>query len=194
MALNEPEKEDIIRLTSDIDVVAPEILPYEIGNALSAMIKRKQTTPEEALSTFKTASMIPVRLVSIDIQQALGLEEVRLVPCNIPPHRPQPVASREQRVAMLKAAASQHPVFRVDTREFDRAGPSYTLDTLKSFRGEMGETGLCLLMGLDAFVSLPAWYHWQELIEFCHMVVMTRPGAVVPGEGELADFTERRWH
>ena len=90
---------------------------------------------------------------ALDIQQALGLEEVRLVPCNIPPHRPQPVASREQRVAMLKAAASQHPVFRVDTREFDREGPSYTLDTLKSFRDEMGETALCLIMGLDAFIS-----------------------------------------
>jgi len=128
---------------------------------------------------------------ALDIQQALGLEEVRLVPCNIPPHRPQPVASRAQRVAMLQAAASQHPVLRVDTREFDREGPSYTLDTLKSFREEMGETGLCLLLGLDAFISLPAWYHWRELIDFCHMVVMTRPGAEVPEEGELADFTSQ---
>jgi len=128
---------------------------------------------------------------ALDIQQALGLEEVRLVPCNNPPHRPQPVASREQRVAMLKAAASQHPVFRVDTREFDREGPSYTLDTLKSFREEMGEVGLCLLMGMDAFINLPSWHRWRELIDFCHMVVMTRPGVVVPGQGELADFTSQ---
>ena len=128
---------------------------------------------------------------ALDIQQALGLEEVRLVPCNNPPHRPQPVASREQRVAMLQTAASQHPVLRVDTREFDREGPSYTLDTLKSFRAEMGETGLCLLLGLDAFISLPSWYHWRELIDFCHLVVMTRPGGVVPEQGELADFTSQ---
>jgi hypothetical protein len=40
VALNQPEKENIILLTSDTDAVAPEILPYEIGNALSAMIKR----------------------------------------------------------------------------------------------------------------------------------------------------------
>ena len=73
MALNEPEKENIVRLTSDTDAVAPEILPYEIGNALSAMIKRKQITPDEALSTYKTTSMIPVRLVSIEIQQALKI-------------------------------------------------------------------------------------------------------------------------
>ena len=41
IALNEPEKEQIIQLTSGVNIIAPEILPYEIGNALSAMIKRK---------------------------------------------------------------------------------------------------------------------------------------------------------
>ena len=125
---------------------------------------------------------------ALDIQQALGLEEVRLVPCNNPPHRSQPLASREQRLAMLKAAVSKHPAFRIDTREYDREGPSYMLDTLKSFRGEMSAAGLCLLLGMDSFASLPAWHRWRELIEYCHIVVMTRPGAALPGEGELADF------
>ena len=125
---------------------------------------------------------------ALDIQQVLGLEEVRLVPCNNPPHRPQPVASREQRLAMLKAAVSKHPAFRIDTREYDREGPSYMLDTLKSFREEMGTAGLCLLLGMDSFISLPAWHRWHELIEYCHIVVMTRPGGTLPEKGELADF------
>ena len=63
----------IIQLTSELDAIAPEILPYEIGNALSAMIKRKQITHDEAISAQKTASLIPVRLISIDIQQALKI-------------------------------------------------------------------------------------------------------------------------
>jgi len=73
VALDEPEKDRIIQLTSELGAIAPEILPYEIGNALSAMIKRKQITHEEALSAQKTTSLIPVRLISIDIQQALKL-------------------------------------------------------------------------------------------------------------------------
>ncbi len=73
VALDEPEKQRIIQLTSKADAIAPEILPYEIGNALSAMIKRKQITHDEALSAQKIASLIPVRLMSIDIQQALKL-------------------------------------------------------------------------------------------------------------------------
>ncbi len=63
VALNEPEKKSIIRLTSNSNVIAPEILPYEIGNALSAMVKRKQITHDEALTTFVISSHIPVRLV-----------------------------------------------------------------------------------------------------------------------------------
>lgn len=73
VALDEPERDHIIQLTSELDAIAPEILPYEIGNALSAMIKRKQITHEEALSAQKTTSLIPVRLISIDIQKALKL-------------------------------------------------------------------------------------------------------------------------
>jgi len=73
VTLDEPEKDRIIQLTSGLDAIAPEILPYEIGNALSAMIKRKQITRDEALSTRIAVSLIPIRLISIDIQQALKL-------------------------------------------------------------------------------------------------------------------------
>jgi predicted nucleic acid-binding protein len=73
VVLNEPEKGRIIRLTSGAEVVAPEILPYEIGNALSAMYKRKQITNKEALSAQRATGNISVRLVAIDIQEALKL-------------------------------------------------------------------------------------------------------------------------
>lgn len=73
VTLDEPEKDRIIQLTSGLDAIAPELLPYEIGNALSAMIKRKQITRDEALSTQIAVSLIPIRLISIDIQQALKL-------------------------------------------------------------------------------------------------------------------------
>lgn len=125
---------------------------------------------------------------ALEIQQFLGLQEVRLVPCRIPPHRPQPQASAAQRVAMLEAAIRQHPVLRIDTRELERDGPSWTLDTLVSLRKELGAQGICLLLGMDAFRGLSTWHRWHELLDYCHMVVMTRPGTVLPEQGELADF------
>ena len=71
IALNEPQKGHIIEVTSDAVLSAPEILPYEIGNALSAMTKRGRISKDEALAAEKAANLIPVRLVSIDIQKAL---------------------------------------------------------------------------------------------------------------------------
>ncbi len=70
---NEPEKDNIIKLTSGNDAIAPEILPYEVGNALAAMIKRKQITNKEALLAQRATNAIPVRLLSVDITKALKL-------------------------------------------------------------------------------------------------------------------------
>ena len=73
VALNEPEKDRIIELTVDAVALAPEILPYEIGNALSAMVKRRRLTEAEALEAEQLAGRIPVRLVGIDVQASLQL-------------------------------------------------------------------------------------------------------------------------
>jgi nicotinate-nucleotide adenylyltransferase len=128
---------------------------------------------------------------ALEVREALALDEIRLIPCHIPPHRPQPHATAGQRVAMLEAAVRAHPAFRIDTRELQRDGPSYTFDTLASLREELGDAGLCLLVGMDAFGGLTTWHRWDELIGLCHLVVMTRPGADVPAGGELAGFIRR---
>jgi len=73
VALDEPEKDNIIQLTSNANAISPEILPYEVGNALSAMVKRNKLTKDESLLAFEKVKSIPVRLVSIDIQQALKI-------------------------------------------------------------------------------------------------------------------------
>ncbi len=73
VALDEPEKEKIIQLTLDINAVSPNILPYEIGNALSAMVKQKRITRNEAFTAFDKTGMIPVRLVQVDVKQALNI-------------------------------------------------------------------------------------------------------------------------
>ena len=73
VALNEPEKDRIIELTVDAAALAPEILPYEIGNALSAMVKRRRLSEVEALEAEQLAGRIPVRLVGVDVQASLQL-------------------------------------------------------------------------------------------------------------------------
>ena len=109
------------------------------------------------------------------MRDALGLAEVRLIPAHVPPHRPQPAASAEHRLALLRLAVRGVPGLRVDDRELGRAGPSYTVDTLAELRAELGRRPLCLLVGEDAFRGLPGWHRWQALFDLAHVVVMQRP-------------------
>ena len=109
--------------------------------------------------------------------------EVRLIPASVPPHRPPPIASAAERVAMLRTALQGQSRLTLDTRELDRGGPSYTVDTLAGLRAEMGRRALVLLVGADMFAQLAGWHRWRELFELAHIGVLSRPGvpAALPG-------------
>ncbi len=103
--------------------------------------------------------------------------DVRLLPARVPPHREQPVASAQQRVALVQAALRGQDRLTLDARELQREGPSYTIDTLIEIRAEIGEVRpLVLLIGADAFAGLPSWHRWSELFAHTHIGVLTRPG------------------
>ena len=73
VALEEKSKSKIVSLTQGCDIYAPEILPYEIGNALSAMVKRKQIDSSDVVSIFSITQKIPVKLIKVDIPNALSI-------------------------------------------------------------------------------------------------------------------------
>lgn len=73
VVLNEPEKSRIIELTAGARLVAPEVMPYEIGNALSAMMKRSRLTQEQVQKSFGIFEVIPLTLEQANIAQALNL-------------------------------------------------------------------------------------------------------------------------
>lgn len=101
---------------------------------------------------------------------------VALLPTGDPPHRGPARASAAQRLAMLRLALAQEPGLQVDTRELERPGPSYSVDTLREWRAEIGpEAALALVVGADAFAGLPGWHCWQRLFELAHIVVASRP-------------------
>jgi nicotinate-nucleotide adenylyltransferase len=119
--------------------------------------------------------------------------EVRLVPARTPPHRPAPVADATGRVALLRAALTGQDRLTIDTRELDRDGPSYSVDTLASLRADVGpERPLVLLVGADAFAGLASWHLWRELFTLAHIGVLNRPGVTHAPPAELADFIAGR--
>lgn len=131
--------------------------------------------------------------VAWEAAEFLGAD-VHLVPANVPPHRPQPVASAEQRVAILRAALQGQDRLILDERELRREGPSYSVDTLIALRKEIGPTrSVVLLVGADAYSGLPSWHRWKELFALAHIGVLTRAGHQIVESPELAQaIGERR--
>jgi nicotinate-nucleotide adenylyltransferase len=130
---------------------------------------------------------------ALELKARVGLAAVHFVPVANPPHRAAPLNDGKLRLRMVEAAIGDEPGFVADDRELKRPGVSYTVDTLGSFRGELGAARpLCLLLGMDAFLGLPQWHRWRELLELAHVVVAHRPGWEAPGTGELGDWLRTR--
>ncbi len=88
---------------------------------------------------------------------------------------------------MVRAAVAEQPAFVVDDREVRRTGVSYSVDTLTELRRENPDRSLCLLLGMDAFLGLPHWHRWRELLDLAHIVVAHRPGWNAPTTGPLGE-------
>jgi nicotinate-nucleotide adenylyltransferase len=122
---------------------------------------------------------------ALEVKTLFNLEQLRLIPCRQPPHRDQPEVSGQMRMEMLKLAIDGVAGFITDGRELDREGPSYMVDTLRSLRQEMPEQSVILFIGADAFFGLEKWHRWQQLFDYAHLVVMTRPNFGLQPESEF---------
>ena len=129
---------------------------------------------------------------AIEVQQAIGIEQVHLLPCGTPPHRGQPHASAEQRLKLLELAIADQAVLTIDERELRRDGPSFMVDTLRSIREDVADQPVCLVLGMDAFSGLESWHQWQAIPELAHLLVMQRPGSDWPESGVLAEWVKKR--
>ncbi len=129
---------------------------------------------------------------ALELHQHLDLAEVRVIPCYQPVHRKTPTATPEQRLAMVKIAVENEPALQVDTREIQRQGPSYTIDTLESLRAEFPQTSFCLIMAIDALLNFPSWNRWQEILDLAHLIVAHRPHYHLPHSGTVADLLKQR--
>jgi nicotinate-nucleotide adenylyltransferase len=125
---------------------------------------------------------------AFEMLQALDFEEVRFIPCGDPPHRGVTYATAEQRLRLVELAIAGQEGFIADDRELQRGGLSYTVDTLESLQKEFPGRALGLIVGMDAFLGLPGWHRWDEILDIAHIVVAHRPGWKAPDIGALGEL------
>ena len=111
------------------------------------------------------------------VLQHFALSQVRLLPLCQPVHRPSfGDVSAEQRLDMLRLAVQGEAGLSVDDREVVRGGVSYSIDTLRSLRQELPQHTLIWILGADAAAVLDTWREWQRLLDYAHILVVTRNG------------------
>ena len=111
-------------------------------------------------------------------REALGLNQILLIPTNHPPHKPNSrLAPAHDRYEMVRLAIASDPSLAISDVEIRRPGKSYSIDTIRLLQQEYGvHTQLFFLIGLDAFLDFPSWRAPLTLLELCSFVVLSRPG------------------
>lgn len=116
-------------------------------------------------------------IVAHVVREALGLDDVVLVPNARHPFKGDSETPARDRLAMVELAVAGDEHLTVDRIEIDRGGASYTVDTLEALRAREPETRWFLIIGWDNLDELGAWHEAARLPEMAHLVVMTRSGS-----------------
>lgn len=103
-------------------------------------------------------------------------DQLRIIPAGNPWQKKAIYTSHEHRLKMLELAFENRAI--IDPQEINRDGPSYTIDTLKALRNELGDkVPLIFILGFDQFINLSTWKDWKALFQLTHFAVAKRQNA-----------------
>jgi nicotinate-nucleotide adenylyltransferase len=109
----------------------------------------------------------------------LGLDRIEFLPANDPPHKPEgSVSPARHRAAMVQTAIDPVDYFELNCIEMERAGPSYTVDSLEQLVRERPQDSFWFIIGGDSLRDLPAWRSPERILELASLAVIDRPGAI----------------
>ncbi len=121
-------------------------------------------------------------IVAEETKVRLNLAEILFMPAGLPWLRMNtPISAVEHRVQMVRLAIGDKPYCKLSTMEVERAGPSYTVDTIAELRGQLGAgSELFFILGWDCLAELSKWREPERLIKMCYLVAVPRVGCSVP--------------
>ncbi|MDC0197440.1 nicotinate (nicotinamide) nucleotide adenylyltransferase [Candidatus Thioglobus sp.] len=121
------------------------------------------------------------------IKNELNFERLFLLPCFEPVHKNSLHYSSIERLEMLSLAIKEFPSLEIDTREIDRGGSSFMIDTLIELLEEYKENNICLIIGMDSFISFKTWKKWDQFASLVHLIVLPRNSGQ-PSQNSLDTF------
>ena len=117
-------------------------------------------------------------LIAEQALNQLDLAQVLFAPTRQPPHKQdQAITPIDHRLEMVRLAIEPYPRFGISRVDIDREGPTYTVDTLRLLRQQLGKRiELFFIIGMDSLENIMSWRTPELLIRLCHLVVFDRPG------------------
>jgi nicotinate-nucleotide adenylyltransferase len=115
-------------------------------------------------------------IIAQEVLDSLQLEEVWFIPTYEPPHKNKASVQVENRIEMLQHALTSNESFQLNTIEVNRAGKSYTYDTMIALREQYPGADFHFIIGADMVEYLPKWYKIDELINLVRFVGVKRSG------------------
>jgi len=121
-------------------------------------------------------------ILAEEVRTSLNLAEVLFVPAGQPWLKvDSPISSAEHRIQMVRLAIADKPYFKLSAMEIERAGPTYTVDTIAELKTQLGAGDeLFFVLGWDSLAQLPQWWQPSRLITMCRLVAVPRPGYPLP--------------
>lgn len=115
---------------------------------------------------------------------SINANKLIFIPCHIPPHKQTPAVTSDDRMNMAKLVADeldQSLPFSVSCSDYEIAqgGQSYTRLTIEYFANKYRDCELYFVIGMDSYVNFTKWYKWHEILDFCQLIVLNRPGYLI---------------
>ena len=111
-----------------------------------------------------------------EVGEQLGLDRVLFVPSGNPPLKTKDIAPARQRFEMAKIAIKDNRLFALSDIESRLPGKSYTVRTIEALQKENPQVEFFLILGIDAFLDIPNWWHPEHLVTLSHFIIISRPG------------------
>lgn len=111
-----------------------------------------------------------------EVRNKLGLDRILFIPSGTPPLKRADIAGSEHRLKMTEAAVSGNRFFDVSDIEIRLPGKSYTVNTIQALKKDAAGIQYSLVIGVDAFLDLPNWWHPEKLLSVADFIVISRPG------------------
>lgn len=134
----------------------------------------------------------PIHMGHLIVAEAVAdvarLDRVLFLPSSDPPHKnSERITPGEVRAQMIEAAINRNPRFALDRFDLDRAGPTFTIDTVRHFAATLGSsTELAWIIGADSLAEISSWRDAGDLIDSCEVLTAARPGWEQPDWGGLS--------